>query len=189
MEYLEGETLADRLAKGPLPAADRRSLRHPDRRRTRQAHRQGIVHRDLKPGNMMLTKSGAKLLDFGLAKAEAKAAVQAASALPTTARPHQRRGRSSARCSTWRRSSSRAGRRRADGHLRLRRVLYEMVTGRRVFDGKSQASLIAAILERDPPPMSSADRTVRPRSNPSFAAVSQRIPKTAGRVRATSCDS
>src|SRR5271163_3124530 len=68
MEYLEGETLADRLAKGPLPLADalRYAIEIADA--LDKAHRQGVVHRDLKPGNIMITKSGTKLLDFGLAK-------------------------------------------------------------------------------------------------------------------------
>src|ERR1700722_822559 len=68
MEYLEGETLADRLAKGPLPLSDalRYAIEIADA--LDKAHRQGVVHRDLKPGNIMITKSGTKLLDFGLAK-------------------------------------------------------------------------------------------------------------------------
>ena len=73
MEYLEGETLADRLGKGPLPAEQllRYGIEIADA--LDKAHRQGIVHRDLKPGNVMLTKSGVKLLDFGLAKFQAAA--------------------------------------------------------------------------------------------------------------------
>ena len=69
MEYLEGESLADRLARGPLPTEQllRYGIEIADA--LDKAHRQGIVHRDLKPGNVMLTKSGVKLLDFGLAKA------------------------------------------------------------------------------------------------------------------------
>ena len=69
MEHLRGETLAERLEKGPLPLAEALSIgaaRSP--RRSAAAHRPGIVHRDLKPGNVMLTKAGAKLLDFGLAR-------------------------------------------------------------------------------------------------------------------------
>ena len=75
MEYLEGETLADRLVKGPLPLEQtlRYGIEIADA--LDKAHRQGIVHRDLKPGNVMLTKSGVKLLDFGLAKAVAPAIV------------------------------------------------------------------------------------------------------------------
>src|SRR5207302_10153513 len=68
MEYLEGETLSDRLAKGPLPLEQLLRYGIEIAEALDKAHRQGIVHRDLKPGNIMLTKSGAKLLDFGLAK-------------------------------------------------------------------------------------------------------------------------
>jgi eukaryotic-like serine/threonine-protein kinase len=84
MEYLEGETLAERLKKGPLPID--RLLRHAIEIADAldKAHRKGITHRDLKPGNIMLTKSGAKLLDFGLAKLRGpQAAVANLSALPT----------------------------------------------------------------------------------------------------------
>src|ERR1700724_1542931 len=68
MEYIEGETLAARIAKGPLPTADLLRYASQIADALDKAHRQGIVHRDLKPGNVMLTKSGTKLLDFGLAK-------------------------------------------------------------------------------------------------------------------------
>lgn len=68
MEYLEGSTLADRLSKGPLPLEDMLRSALEMVSALDRAHRQGIVHRDLKPGNVMLTKAGAKLLDFGLAK-------------------------------------------------------------------------------------------------------------------------
>src|SRR5437867_5531357 len=88
MEYLEGESLADRLAKGSLPAEQllRYGIEMADA--LDKAHRQGIVHRDLKPGNVMITKSGVKLLDFGLAKAVAPAGRSSGSsltALPTPA--------------------------------------------------------------------------------------------------------
>ena len=71
MEYLDGETLADRLAKGPLPVDDALAYAVQIASALERAHREGIVHRDLKPRNIMLTSSGAKLLDFGLAKASA----------------------------------------------------------------------------------------------------------------------
>jgi serine/threonine protein kinase len=75
MEYLEGETLAARLAKGPLPLEQLVKIGVEVADALDKAHRQGLVHRDLKPGNIMLTKRGAKLMDFGLAKAVAVAAV------------------------------------------------------------------------------------------------------------------
>src|SRR5262249_38726005 len=68
MEYLQGETLADRLGRGPLPLDEALHVAIEIADAMDKAHRQGITHRDLKPGNIMLTKSGAKLLDFGLAK-------------------------------------------------------------------------------------------------------------------------
>src|SRR5688500_350811 len=84
MEYLEGETLADRLAKGPLPLEQTLRFGVQIADALDKAHRQGIVHRDLKPANVMLTKSGVKLLDFGLAKGMVPASEQSAlTALPT----------------------------------------------------------------------------------------------------------
>ena len=110
MEYLEGETLADRLGRGPLPSEQvlRYGIEMADA--LDKAHRQGIVHRDLKPGNMMLTKSGAKLLDFGLARlslpAGRRPAVTSALFRRWQAVLSPRRGRSWGRSSTWRPSSS-----------------------------------------------------------------------------------
>ena len=88
LEYLEGETLAARLAKGPLPVPDALKIAIEIAGALDKAHRQGIVHRDLKPGNVMLTKTGAKLLDFGLARSGAEgAAVQGLTEMPTQAKP------------------------------------------------------------------------------------------------------
>src|SRR2546426_797921 len=160
MEHLEGETLAQRLKKGPLPPerALEYAIQIADALDT--AHRRGVIHRDLKPGNIMLTKAGAKLLDFGLAKlggAHPAAAFSRLSALPTEDRspltaegtivgtlqymaPEQLEGKETdARTDIF----------------ALGTVLYEMATGQRAFKGKSQASLIAAILTSEPPPISS----------------------------------
>ena len=93
MEYLEGETLADRLLKGPLPLEQTLRFGGQIADALDKAHRQGIVHRDLKPGNVMLTKSGVKLLDFGLAKAIAPPrSPQEVTALPTQVAPVTREG-------------------------------------------------------------------------------------------------
>jgi serine/threonine protein kinase len=84
MEHLEGETLAARIARGPLPWEQGVRLAVEIASALAAAHRAGIVHRDLKPANVMLTKAGAKLLDFGLAKAGAAGPVVSLSMLPTT---------------------------------------------------------------------------------------------------------
>ncbi len=164
MEHLEGETLADRLKKGALPLeqALRYAIEIADA--LDKAHRQGIVHRDLKPGNIMLTKAGAKLLDFGLAKLRKPGTVgaegfSATTALvgPSTAKgvllgtlqymaPEQLGGEADARTDIW-----------AFGC-----VVYEMVTGKTAFEGKSQASVIHAIMGADQPPRSRVEPTAPP---------------------------
>src|SRR5439155_11282941 len=83
MEYLEGETLADRLTKGPLPFDQLLTCAIQIGDALDKAHRRGITHRDLKPGNVMLTKGGVKLLDFGLAKVQTSATPTPASASPS----------------------------------------------------------------------------------------------------------
>ncbi len=171
MEHLQGETLADRLKKGPLPLdqALRYAIEISDA--LDKAHRQGIVHRDLKPANIMITPAGVKLLDFGLAKAQVQVVTPAGlSQAPTgnvelTAHgtvlgtiqymaPEQLEGRE------------------ADARsdiFALGAVLYEMVTGRKAFEGKSQASLMASILEREPRSISE----LQPLSPPALEHVIQ----------------
>ena len=160
MEHLAGQTLAQRLEKGPLPLEQALTIATEIAEALSAAHRQGVIHRDLKPANVMLTKSGAKLLDFGLAKltgrGEQPAAGYTASAVPTQAARSPARGRSWAPCSTWRRSSWRASRRDARTDVwALGAILYEMVTGKRAFEGTSTVSLMSAIMEREPPPIAS----------------------------------
>ncbi len=162
MELIEGETLADRLARGPLPLADVLKLGAQIADALDRAHRAGVIHRDLKPGNVMITKAGAKLMDFGLARAAGPASqpgsgVSAVTlthsptmAGPLTAEglivgtfqymaPEQLEGHEAdARSDVW----------------SLGCVLYEMVSGRRAFEGKSQASLITAIMGSEPQPVS-----------------------------------
>ena len=153
MEYLEGDTLAQRLEQGALPLdqALQGAIEIADA--LDKAHRQGITHRDLKPGNIMLTKAGAKLLDFGLAKLK-PAGIGTDSALPTMSAgltaegailgtlqymaPEQLEGSDvDARTDIF-----------AFGT-----TVYEMVTGSKAFTGKSQASLIGSILKDEPSPL------------------------------------
>ena len=156
MEYLEGETFAARLSRGPLPTEQvlRYGIEIADA--LDKAHRQGIVHRDLKPGNVMLTKSGAKLLDFGLAKLHgAQGAPPAAmlSALATPAHPLTEHGTVLGTFQYMAPEQLEA--KEADARsdiFALGSLLYEMASGKRAFTGKSRASLIAAILSAEPPP-------------------------------------
>jgi len=157
MEHLEGESLAERLRKGPLPVHQALEMGAQIAEALSVAHRAGIVHRDLKPGNVMLTKTGVKVLDFGLAKGlparahgdESLGQATTESSDPLTATgtilgtlpymaPEQVEGREV----DWRADIFAFG-----------TILYEMATGRRAFAGDSQASVIAAILDRDPPPI------------------------------------
>src|SRR5215831_14404114 len=169
MQYLEGETLADRLGKGALPIDQALQVAIQIADALVAAHRAGIVHRDLKPGNIMLSKTGAKLLDFGLAKTGAAVVGGPSQSIPTAApitqpgsilgtfqymAPEQIEGQD------------------ADARTDIFAfgvVVYEMVTGRKAFAGKTSASLIGAILKDQPPPLSTVqpvtpaalDRTVR----------------------------
>jgi serine/threonine protein kinase/Tol biopolymer transport system component len=156
MELLEGETLLARLAKGPLPPEQTLRYGVEIADALDKAHRQGIVHRDLKPGNVMLTKSGVKLLDFGLAKAMAPSAPAGSlTALPT----QQGLTQEGTILGTFQyMAPEQLEGKEADGRTDIfafGAVLYEMATGKKAFAGASQASLIAAILEREPPAISS----------------------------------
>ena len=163
MELLEGESLAERLAKGPLPLEQvvRYGVQIADG--LDKAHRAGIIHRDLKPGNIMITKAGAKLLDFGLAKGVTNLDVETTQLKPLTEEgtivgtfqymaPEQIEGGSvDARTDIF----------------ALGAVLYEMATGHRAFEGKSKAGLIANILTGQPEPISS----VQPLTPPAFDRI------------------
>ncbi|PYQ53264.1 MAG: hypothetical protein DMF59_02305 [Acidobacteria bacterium] len=138
MEMLEGESLADRIAKGPLPVEDVLRIGIQIASALDRAHRQGIVHRDLKPGNIMLTRSGAKLLDFGLAKGGA--ALPSALSQATIQKPLTQEG-------TIIGTFQYMAPEQLEGHeadprsdiFALGVVLYEMVTGKRAFEGKRPA--------------------------------------------------
>jgi eukaryotic-like serine/threonine-protein kinase len=153
MEYLEGETLADRLARGALPLEQ--TLRYGSQiaDALSKAHRQGIVHRDLKPGNVMLTKSGVKLLDFGLAKAMAPEMASDLTSEPTAAaRPDLTQKGTLLGTLPYMAPEQLEGK-EADSRtdiFALGATLYEMATGRKAFSGSSRASLISAILRDEP---------------------------------------
>src|SRR6202007_1249172 len=157
MEYVEGETLAERLKNGRLPLEQVLQYAIEIADALDRAHRKGITHRDLKPGNIMLTKSGTKLLDFGLAKLRGPQPELAnLSALPTEASNLTAQG-SMVGTLQYMAPEQLEGK-EADARTDIFAfgvVVYEMATGKKAFEGKSQASLMAKILETDPPPMTS----------------------------------
>jgi len=170
MPYLEGQTLAARLEKGPLPLDQVLAIAVQIADALDKAHRQGITHRDIKPANIMLTKAGAKLLDFGLAKLKVpdspvsiSGVTRLATAAPATAKgtilgtvqymsPEQLEGKEAdSRSDIW----------------ALGTVMFEMATGARPFKGDTPASVIGAIFKDEPPLIS----TLRPLSPPAFDRV------------------
>ena len=157
MEYLEGETLAARIEKGPLANAELLRFASQIADALDKAHRQGIVHRDLKPANVMLTKSGAKLLDFGLAKGEEILQGGDPASSPTMSRPLTTQGTIVGTMQYM--SPEQLEGKEADARsdiFSFGAMLYEMATGKKAFESKSHASLIAAILKEDPRPMREA---------------------------------
>jgi serine/threonine protein kinase/Tol biopolymer transport system component len=161
MEYLEGETLSDRLAKGALPLEQTLRFGVEIADSLDKAHRQGIVHRDLKPGNVMITKSGVKLLDFGLAKAMAPVTRQTGlTSLPTVMGAGQNLTQEGTILGTFQyMAPEQLEGREADARTDLfafGALLYEMATGKKAFSGATQASLISAILRDEPQPISQA---------------------------------
>jgi serine/threonine protein kinase/Tol biopolymer transport system component len=167
MEYLEGETLSARLARGPLPPEQTLRFGIEMADALDEAHRQGIVHRDLKPGNVMLTNSGVKLLDFGLAKAMTPPGQSQSrlTGLPTVdGTPGLTREGTILGTLQYMAPEQLEGK-EADGRtdiFALGATIYEMATGRKAFSGASQASLISAIMTSEPPPVSTIQRMTPP---------------------------
>jgi len=152
MEYLEGDTLADRLRKGPMPLEQ--VLRHGAEicDGLERAHKAGLAHRDLKPGNIMLTRSGAKLMDFGLAKPVSVASVTSSELTQTLSTPSHPLTAQGTIVGTFQyMSPEQVEGKESDTRsdiFSLGTVLYEMATSRRAFEGKTMVSIAAAILER-----------------------------------------
>ena len=171
MEFLEGETLADRLMRGPLPLDQVLKYGIEICEGLEKAHRGGVTHRDLKPGNIMLTKTGAKLMDFGLAKACSQAGVSVSGLTltsPVASRPLTQEGMVVGTFQYM--SPEQIEGKEADARsdiFGLGAVLYEMAAGKRAFTGKTQASIVAAILASEPPPISA----VQPMSPPALDRV------------------
>jgi serine/threonine protein kinase/Tol biopolymer transport system component len=180
MEYVQGESLHSRLRRGPLPSKQVLELAMQICDALDRAHRAGIVHRDLKPGNIMVTESGAKLLDFGLAKSSAGLAAFAGEnpghLTPSTPTVNLSSLRAPAAALTQQGTIVGTFQYMAPEVLQGSEsdarsdifsfgcVLYEMVTGRKAFEGKSQLSVLSAILEKEPEPITN----VQPASPPAL---------------------
>jgi WD40 repeat protein len=175
MEFLEGESLAERLKRGPLPLKELIAIGCDIADALDRAHRAGIVHRDLKPGNIMLTKSGAKLLDFGLAKPAVMGASAGSGPAPLLSAamtmtspspqysPLTRHGTVVGTVQYM--SPEQIQGSEADARsdiFAFGAVLYEMATGKRPFEGKSQIKVASAILEDEPQPVSAVLKASAP---------------------------
>ena len=179
MEYLEGETLASRLLKGPLPPDQLLKIAMETADALDKAHRNGIIHRDLKPANIMLTKSGAKLMDFGLAKGQGSSGTMTAgtsggpltpstptmnlASLTSPAGPLTQKGMIVGTFQYMAPEVLQGAEADARSDIfSFGCALYEMATGKRPFDAKSQIGLLAAILEKEPEPISASHPTMVP---------------------------
>ena len=160
MQYLEGETLEARLKKGALPLEQALQYGIQIADALDKAHRADIVHRDLKPGNIMLTKAGAKLLDFGLAKAIPAGTAAGLSMLRTT--PPDLTAQGTILGTFQYMAPEQIEGLEADARTDIfafGAVLFEMLTGRPAFEGKTRAQLLGAILKDEPPPVSKPSRS------------------------------
>src|SRR6266550_2365788 len=144
MELVDGENLADRLARGAMPLPDALRYGAQIAEALDRAHRNGITHRDVKPGNIMITKEGAKLLDFGLAKEIISRSV---AEVATEHKPLTQEGTivGTVHYMAPEQLAGEAADARTD-IFALGAVLYEMISGQRAFEGKSRTSVVAAIL-------------------------------------------
>src|SRR5215469_1434494 len=157
MEFVEGDSLSKIIERGPIPLDKALPYAVDIVDALAAAHAKGIIHRDLKPGNIILTKNGVKVLDFGLAKLNTAkgAGVAASSDVATMTEPITAEGRIVG--TLYYMSPEQVEAKEADERsdiFSFGAVFYEMITGRRAFEGDSQASVLASILKDQPPPMS-----------------------------------
>jgi Tol biopolymer transport system component len=169
MEFLEGQTLAQRIEKGPLPIVELVGTAMQIAEALDHAHRAGICHRDLKPANVMLTKTGVKLLDFGLAGALGTQAIPAAGETATMALTRDGVILGTLPYMSPEQLEGKPGDARSD-IFAFGAVLYEMATGKRAFQGSSGASLITQIMSAEPPPM----RDTQPVTPPGLEKIVRR---------------
>src|SRR6266536_4363087 len=170
MEFIEGEPLADRIAKGALPTEQvlRYAIQVADALDI--AHRGGIVHRDLKPGNIMRTKAGAKLLDYGLAKLRGGDSANASTLTSLPTERHPITGEGTILGTFQYMAPEQLEGREADARTDIfafGAVVYEMATGRKAFSGGSEASLISALMKEEPAPIA----TLQPMTPPALDRV------------------
>ena len=159
MELIDGETLAERLLRGPLESEQLLKVSVEIAAALDAAHHAGIIHRDLKPGNVMLTKSGVKLLDFGLAKTAAPAVKSSSVTSLPTEMPRAITQQGTILGTFQYMAPEQLEGKDADARsdiFSFGAVLYEMASGKKAFDGKSQAALISSILKDEPPAVSAS---------------------------------
>ena len=187
MEYIEGETLAQRLQRGPLPIQQVLQCAIEIADALDKAHRKGITHRDLKPGNVMLTKSGTKLLDFGLAKLKQEAT-------PTTPESQLMTmkggvtGEGTILGTLQYMAPEQVEAKDVDARTDIfafGAVVYEMATGKKAFEGKSSASVMAAILKDEPPAISSLQPVTPPALDRVVKTCMERNPMSDGKTPPT----
>jgi hypothetical protein len=171
MEFLDGQTLGDRLLKGPVPAEKLLKYGAEICSGLERAHKSGVIHRDLKPSNIMLTKAGVTLMDFGLAKSTSAPDLPPSSVTASMKADGQPLTAEGTLVGTFQyMSPEQVEGREADARsdiFALGAVLYEMATGKRAFEGKTTASVIAAVMTSEPQPVA----TIQPLSPPTLDRV------------------
>jgi Tol biopolymer transport system component len=162
MEYLDGETLSQRIERGPIPYQEMLQIAIQIASGLDSAHQKGLIHRDLKPGNVMLTPEGAKLLDFGLAKLQFDGAAKGTTGITQTT---PLTGANTILGTMQYMAPEQLEGKEADARsdiFAFGAIMYEMATGKRAFEGSSSATLIAAIIEREPVSVSTLSPTIPP---------------------------